>query len=357
VNPPNTFAANLLRSSVRAYAAAAVERMHEVDPKLLERGLPPTFARPVDDTEVRLLHLAEAVAFDRHELLVRAVEWYKVAFAHRNVPAEYLDANLAAIETVLQRELPPASAAVALRHLAAARRALPNAPVELPSFLSLQAPHGELSARFLLAVLEGRGDDAVYMIRNAAADGLSVAEIHDDVLTVVQRELGRMWLMAEVPIADEHFGSTLVDRVLWSLHDHLPRPADDAPVVLTMGVGGNLHDFGLRMVAQRLQMAGYRVHHLGGNMPAGDLEWALQDRKVDCIAIAATMILHLSTLAATVGDIRRIERLRERGRGSPILVGGEIFGRVAGLEVAVGADAGADSAATAVAAVQRLLGR
>lgn len=362
MSSPHQFAANLLRQSVRAYAAAVVDALTQQRPDLLAGGLPPTFARPVDDTEVRLLHLAEAVAFDRVELLLRSVEWYKVAFAHRDVPADYLDANLAAIGSVLQRELPPAAAAVAVRHVELARAGLAAAPAELPTVLSLQAPHGELAARFLLAVLEGRGEHAVGMVRSAVQAGLGIAELHDHVLTPVQRELGRMWLMAEVPIADEHYGSGLVDRVLWSLYDHLPPPPADAPVVLTMGVGGNLHDFGLRMVAQRLQLAGYRVHHLGSNMPLGDLEWALQDRQVDLIAISATMVLHLSTLAATIADIRRIDqqRIDQKGgaaRRTPVLVGGEVFGRVDGLGVAVGADAAAGSAEAAVQAVQTLLTR
>jgi len=352
---PHAFTANLLRNSVRAYAAAVVEQMQTAAAAVLDGGLPATFARPIDDTEVRLLHLAEAVAFDRPELLQRAMEWYKIAFHHRGVAPDYLDANLAAMAVVLQRELPSSSAAVAVRHLENARRCLPAAPAELPSLLSLEAPHGELAAQFLLAVLEGRGDDAVFMVRSAIDRGLDVASLHDHVLTPVQREMGRMWLMAEVPIADEHYGSSLVDRVLWSVHDMLPRPAADAPVVLTMGVGGNMHDFGLRIVAQRLLLAGFRVHHLGSNMPLSDLEWALQERSVDVIAISATMILQLSTLAATVADVRRIERLRGRATTTPVLVGGEVFGRVEGLAAAVGADAAAADADQAVEAVRALL--
>ncbi len=352
---PHAFAANLLRNSVRPYAAAVVEQLHVTCAQIVSKGLPPTFARPIDDVEVRLLHLAESVAFDRPELLQRAVDWYKVAFHHRDVAPEYLDASLEAIAAVLQRELPPAAAAVAVRHVEHARRGLPAASVDLPTFLSLTAPHGELAAKFLLAVLEGRGDDAVLMVRNAIGSGLDVPTLHDHVLTPVQREIGRMWLMAEVPIADEHYGSTLVDRVLWSVQDLLPRPAENAPTVLTMGVGGNMHDFGLRIVAQRLQLAGFRVHHLGSNMPLCDLEWALQERPVDMIAISATMILQLSTLAATIADVRRLERLQGRTRRMPILVGGEIFGHVHGLAASVGADAAAGDADSAIQAARALL--
>lgn len=353
----NAFTARLLRSSVRAYAAAVVEELRRTAPQLVERGLPSSFADPLEDVEVRLLHVAEAVAFDRSDLLVRSVEWYKVAFHHRDVPADYLPATLEAIAAVLQRELPDAAAKTAVPHVQHALAALPGAPVELPMVLSTAAPHGELAAQFLLAVLEARGEQAVRLVRTAAERGVGIAELHDHVLTPVQRELGRMWVMCEVPIADEHYGSSLVDRVLWALHEHLPEPPDDAPVVLTMGVGGNLHDLGLRIVAQRLQLAGHRVHHLGGNMPASDLQWALQERPVDLIAISAAMTLHLSTLAATIADVRRIERVSGRERNLPILVGGDVFGSVPGLAPLLGANAQASSAEEAVAQVRALLAR
>lgn len=349
----NALAAGLLRSSSRAYAAAALDQLRKQRPELLAASLPATFGDPVADTEVRILHVAESVAVDRPRLLQHAVGWYKVAFHHREVPANYLAANLGAIRAALQEELPSDAAAICTRHLSAAVEHLEQAPVVLPSVLSLQAPHGELAARFLLAVLEGRGDDALDELRNALACGVGIAELHDHVLMPVQREAGRMWLMGEIPIADEHYGSSIVDRALWLLQERLPRPTAQAPRILTMGVGGNLHDFGLRMVAQRLQLAGFAVHHLGSNMPAADLEWLLQDRSFPVVAIAATLILHLGTLTTTIGTIRRIAAAN--GTKAPaVLVGGEPFGLVPDLHALVGADAGAADAEAAVAAAVRL---
>ena len=46
------------------------------------------------------------------------------------------------------------------------------------------------------------------------AQGRTLAELHDGVVVPVQREVGRMWLMAEIPIADEHFASQVVRTCL-----------------------------------------------------------------------------------------------------------------------------------------------
>ncbi|MEO6596099.1 MAG: cobalamin-dependent protein [Planctomycetota bacterium] len=350
------FAASLLRTSCRAYAAAAIVRLHATQPALLAAGLPKSFAEPVDDTEVRILQLAAAIAVDRPVLMQHATAWYKVAFHYRGVAAEYLAANLAAIEAVLREELPPGVRNLVASHLDAARTHLEIAPVELPSVLSRSHPHGDLALHFLLAILEGRGDEALDRLRGALDRGVAIEELHDHVLTPVQREAGRMWLMGEIPIADEHYGSVIVERALGLMHERLPRPAPGAPSVLTMGVSGNLHDLGLRLVAQRLQNAGFAVRDLGGNMPAADLEWALQDRPVDLIAISATMTLHLPALIEAVALVRRIAAVRAFGKKHlPVLVGGEPFRLVSDLHETVGADAAAGDASDAVAAARRLV--
>jgi methanogenic corrinoid protein MtbC1 len=119
-----------------------------------------------------------------------------------------------------------------------------------------------------------------------------------------------------------------------------------------MGVGGNLHDFGLRLVAQRLQFAGFAVHHLGSNLPASELEWVLRDRPIDLLAISATLTLHLHTLAETVAHVRQ---LHGGERYLPVLVGGPPFEVVPDLHTLIGADAAAVDAAGAVVAATRLV--
>ena len=269
------FAARLLHSSARAYASGAVRHLAQAHPDLVDRALPETFANPIDDVEVRVLQLAASLGVDRPSLFADALRWYRVAFHHRGVPDAYLPATLAAIEATLADELPAELLPVVRDHLAIATAGLHEVSADVPSHLSKSAPHGELAMRFLLGNLEGRAEDSLDLIRTALREGASVTELQDHVLSPAQREVGRMWLMAEIPIADEHYSSAVVERALWMLQEHVPRAPEGAPVVMTMAVGGNLHDLGLRMVAQRFQLAGFSVHHLGANMPGTDLDLSL----------------------------------------------------------------------------------
>jgi len=346
-------AASLLRTSSRAYAAAVVERLGRDHPGLLAGDLPESFARPIDDIEVRILHLAASVEFDRPALLEHAARWYKVAFHHRGVPGEYLVRSFTALAEVLAAELPRLTVPLVQQHLVAAQAQVASAPVELPSLLDPAGLHGRLAGHFLLAILEGRGDDAIDLVRDALAGGLSIVELHDHVLTPVQQEAGRMWLMGEISVADEHFGSVIVERALALVQQRLSRPTLGAPVVWTMGVSGNLHDLGLRIVAQRLQLTGFAVRNLGANMPPDDLELVFADHPADLVAISASMALQLHAVVETVAAVRRATA--GRAVPVPVLVGGEPFRIVGDLHRLVGADASAVDGASAVRAAWSLL--
>lgn len=344
------FAAGLLRASARGYAVAAVERLRQQRPDLLQR-LPRQFADPIDDTEVRLRILAEALAVDRPELFCNQIEWYRVALAHRDVPDDYLSENLRHCGGVLANELPAACRASAERHLTLARQRLPTAPRDLPCTLEADGPLVDEARRFLLALLENRGRDALAIIRNAHAAGASIEDLHDLVLTRVQRELGRMWSMVEIPIADEHYATRIVERAMDVLTDSMPPPPADGRRVLTLSVGGNQHDIGVRMVAERFELHGWQTLQLGADMPGTDLEWTLSDRSVDLVALSATLVLHVGAAEATIAQLRQ-------GLGKrcpPILVGGQPFTVVPDLWTIIGADGCASDARTAVAVGERLV--
>lgn len=351
MHPPERFAAGLLRQSARACAMAAVEGLTRSRPELLAHGLPRTFADPVEDTRTRILTLAESLDVDRPELLAHQTAWYKVALAHRGVAGDYLPENLRAIRDALVRELPPPCHAAVDRHVAAALQRADVAPTELPSWLEGDGPLRDEARRFLLAVLENRRRDAFDIVTAAHAAGARVPELHDHLLVPVQREIGRMWLMAEIPIADEHFASRIVESCLDRLAVLHPVAPRRGRCVLTAAVGGDLHGIGLRIVAERFEMHGFDVWDLGADMPASDFEWLLQDRRVDLIALGATLVLHVATARATIARIR--ETLG--GACPPLLVGGGPFAVVDDLYRVVGADAVANHPEEAVAVGERLL--
>ena len=350
---PERFAAGLLRQSARACALVAIDALAKSHPELLAVGLPSTFADPVEDTRMRLLALAESLDVDRPELLAHQIAWYKVALAHRGVAANYLEANLRAIRAALAAELPPECHPALHRHLDAAHARLAMAPTEIPSWIEGDGPLRDEARRFLLAVLENRRRDAIDLVVELRKAGASVADLHDHLLSAAQREIGRMWVMGEIPIADEHFASRIVESCLDRLSTTTTPIARRNRKVLLFAVGGDMHSIGLRMVADRFEAHGYDVWNLGADMPASDFEWMLQDRKVDLIAVGATLVLHVGAVRTTIAQLHGALG----HQCPPIMVGGGPFAVVDDLWRLVGADAVANDPNTAVRRGEELLAR
>lgn len=347
------FAANLLRHGALACAREAVAIMQREAPALLANGLPETFADPVEDTRVRALVLAEALDVDRAALFAHQIEWYRVALWHRGVDDDYLPANLRALRTALAQALPAACGPDVDRHLRLAEATARAAPREQPSWLAGAAPLRDEARRFLLAVLENRRQHAIELVLRAHAAGASIVDLHEHVLMLAMREIGRMWLMAEIPIADEHFASRVVETCLERLAELQPTVAPSGHKVLLFAVGGNQHGLAVRFAAERLAGRGHEVLDLGADLPAADLEWSLQDRPVDLIVCGAALVLQLGSLRATLESLRR-------GLGAacpPLLAGGAPFAVVPDLHTVLGADAGAGDVASAVCRADELLAR
>jgi methanogenic corrinoid protein MtbC1 len=72
-------------------------------------------------------------------------------------------------------------------------------------------------------------------------------------------------------------------------------------------IGGELHELGIRMVADFLEMEGWDTYYLGANTPARAIVQTVQQRRADVLAISGTMPFHVSQIAALVAQIRAEE--------------------------------------------------
>lgn len=345
------FAASLMDASSRVYAAGAVERMTAGDGPGAEAARAWSYGDLVEEAEVRLMHLAEAVAAGRPELFESDTAWARELHVAHGVPDEVLPSMLGGLRDELRENLPPDSATLTTAAIerALSRASAPCTPT--PSHMDPAAPFAEDTARFLLAVLEGRVEDATDIVLDVQARGATLNEIHSHVLGRAQAEMGRMWQAGEIHVADEHLGSRVVEDVLVLLRARMPRATKHGKRVLVAAISGNLHDIGARMIADQFAEAGWDALFLGSDVPGVDLARAAVDHQVDLVALSLGTSLNLRATA------REVEAIREATDGSvPILVGGRPFREHADLHEAVGADASSASAQGALEEAAKLVG-
>ena len=342
-----SFAAEVILGSAPRLAAGAVARQHEAGE--IPGGSP--FPDLVADTEVRLRYLAAALGTGRDQIFLDHLAWHKIALVSREVSLDSLAHNLEHLGEELSAGLPDKAADAALTVIERGIDALAAAPESLPSLLDADGPQVEEVRRYLLAVLEANRAAAFEVVDEALAAGRSIAEIHDGIILPAQSELGRMWQMDEIHIAEEHFGSRITEDVLARLRQRIPDASDDGPRLLTTTVEGDLHSIGVEIVGDRFAIAGWRTLPLGVSMPARDLARALVQFEAALLVLSVHLGIHVSDAARLIKDLRARPECKEL----PILVGGPPFARIPDLWKVVGADASAPDAGTAVQAGERLI--
>lgn len=350
MNERGTFIAQLLDSMSRALAAGAVNRMREGDDPAAMRAREASFTALVADTEMRVRHLAEALAAGRPELFRLDVEWLRATYAARGESVVMVEASLAALRDELGKSLPEDVARTAQDVVEAALGEATVLPASTESLLADGAPHVELARTFLLALLEGRNLEAQRLVLDALEEGVSIAEIHVDVIARSMREIGRMWQMGELHVGEEHLGSRIVQDVLAVLHRATPRQDGMGRRVIVASVAGNLHDLGARIVADHFEAAGWRTFFLGADTPREDLGRLAVELQADLVALSLSLGLNVRAAA------QQIEAVRAATDGKvPVLLGGRVCTALPDLWRDVGADAGALDAIGAVAEAARLV--
>lgn len=347
------FIAQLLLASHEQIASQAATMLVERWEDIAARYKPLAFDRWCENLQGRVADLASSIHAGRPQVFVRQVIWSAVAFEKRGVPRDDLQRSLDVLGEVLDRNIPAEDRAYVMGYLREAGKELYKPVVEPPTNLSIETPQGETGARYLLAVLEGDRFAASRVVTDAvAAKRIGVREVYEQVLGPVQQELGRLWHMNDLTVAEEHFATATTAMVMSQLYPHLPRKPRHGKVVVAASVQGNQHDLGVRMVCDYFEMEGWRAVYLGANVPGPDLGIAVEHFGCDLLCLSAYLPTQLRAVEDTIACVRG----HEAGQRCKVLVGGPAFLGADVLWREIGADGYAQSAQDAVCVGARLVG-
>ncbi len=188
-------------------------------------------------------------------------------------------------------------------------------------------------------------------VLDEAKSGRPIEEIYVHLLQPAMHEIGRLWHLGELSIAEEHLATATTRVAIARLRSYFPPIKADAPRVVSTSVTGDFHDLGLRMATDMLELNGWHAFFLGASVPADVLVSFIGHTRTDVLLLAISTSLHLRTAARTIDRIRRHnghERLR-------ILVGGSPFDDVPELWRDIGADGWGENLQDAVAAANRMI--
>jgi MerR family transcriptional regulator, light-induced transcriptional regulator len=212
-------------------------------------------------------------------------------------------------------------------------------------------PLGLLASQYLKALLRAERQPAHQLILEAVAAGTSVKDIYLHVFQRTQHEIGRLWQLNQITVAQEHYCTAATQLIMSQLYPHIFSTERNNRRLVTTCVSDELHEIGLRIVSDFFEMEGWDTFYLGANTPTRSIIQMIADHQPDLLAISATMTFHVQRVAELIAAVRS----SEAGRKLKIMVGGYPFNIEPDLWRQVGADASAPDALAAVAIANQLV--
>jgi methylmalonyl-CoA mutase cobalamin-binding domain/chain len=330
-------------------AEEAVALLYGRKQGLAERYGPTGRGKCVDDTRQTLMFLCEALDNDSYPLFSSYVAWLKALFTGLHIDIDDLSGSLDTLSQTLARHLPAAEAKRAAAMLSRAMAELDVLPVEAPSFIAPGNQYGDLTRSYLEALLSGDRRTASRLVLDRVEAGMPVREIYLDVFQPALREVGRLWQSNRITVAHEHFVTAATQAIMSQLYPYIFTGEARGRTMVATCVSGDLHEVGLRMVADCFEMAGWDSHYLGANTPSRDVVTTLRERKASVLGLSVTIASHLKPAAELISMAREA-----MGADLVILVGGYPFIIDPNLWRRIGADGMADSAGGAVHMVEAI---
>lgn len=165
---------------------------------------------------------------------------------------------------------------------------------------------------------------AVRVAVEAVTEGrIGIVQLYREVLTPLLADVGGAWRRGRVAVWEEHLASAAVRTIVEILYPGvLKAKAAAAPAGRTALLAcppEEGHDLGLRMVADRFDMAGWQTHFLGADTPLDDIIAAARTLGADAVLLSSSTHFH------RVRVRHAVDELRAALPGVDVWVGGPAF--------------------------------
>jgi methanogenic corrinoid protein MtbC1 len=344
-------ASAIIREQQQALARAVVDTQYARQPdfwiKFGERGR----ELSLRDVHYHLSYLTESILAQDASVFARYAEWITQLFAGLGFPDNTVRITLECLLTVLEDSLPENLFAIADAHIEEGLAQTQKPGTVAPSHLDESAPLYPLAKKYLDALLAGEKHTASGLILDAVGKGMDIKDIYLEVFQRSQYEIGRLWCLNKISVAQEHYSSAATQLIMSQLYPRIFAGTKIGRNLVAACVNSELHEIGIRMVADFFEIEGWDTYYMGANTPATSIIQAIEKNRPHILALSVTMPFHQSLLQETIAKVRASDA---DGRVK-IIVGGHALNSSKNLWRNVGADGYAANAEEAVRLAKQLV--
>lgn len=328
-----------------------LDQQMQLMPELKEKYNSVMKEKSRSDISHNLNYLAQAVFIDEKSIFSNYYTWLFTVLKERDIGVELLKKHLLAIKNVFKSELNQEDYKLIKEFLVEAELNLENPDNHYQSFIEEDNPLHQEAEKYLSYLINMERDKAVKYIMNLVDKGIAIEDIYLKIFQLVQYEIGRLWQLNQISIAQEHYATSVTQLAISQLYPKIFTSFKKGKKALTTCIGDELHELGIRMVADLLELNGWDTIHLGSNTPADEILKMIEKNEIDVLAISATLPTQLEESKNLIKAVHQNEKLNQ----VKIMVGGRLFMQNSDLRQKIGADAFASDAKEAVKVADSLL--
>jgi len=170
-------------------------------------------------------------------------------------------------------------------------------------------------------IMVGEKNNARELLVDAIKKGENLRNIYLDVFDRTLREIGILWETNKIDVSIEHYFSEATQEIMSQINMIKPRGGNNGHTFLSFSIGGELHNIGIKMVSNLLEMDGWNTYFFGTNVPSQSLIKAIDYYNADIIAISSTMSYTVNSVSDLINTIHSAHLIKM----PKIIVGGATF--------------------------------
>lgn len=297
-------------------------------------------------------HLGIAIERNNSQIIQDYFSWVARVLVSRNVKIEHIVEHVEILRDFLEQALPNELKQQGCHYLNTAIQAIQLNNIEDKDSFYANDHVGVIAQEYLHTLLKQNRKDALTCIEEALRQGITAQNLYLNVFQPTMYEIGRLWETSVISVAQEHIATAMTQYVMAHTYPHLLVASDqNAGHFAITGVAGELHEIGMRMVADFLEASHWNVDYLGTNLPPESIVETLENKPPDIIGISICMSFNLNAAEKLIQRIKDSSVLNE----TKIIVGGCAVKHGENLWKEIGADAFGNDAKDAIEVIESLM--
>ncbi len=310
-----------LKEKIHVIAEKAVALQYKVHPGVWEKYGLEGKQKSIRDMIYHLEFLIESIATEDTAIFQEYIIWLRELFQSINIPEGEIELSLNSIHQMAKEYVTEEELSILNTYIKPAKEVLKRSIYKTASHIDEKNSLTPLTKQYIDALLNNDRHRASFLILEAANKDISIRDIYLYVFQVSQYEIGRLWMTNKISVAQEHYCTAATQLIMSQLYSHIFSNEKNGYTLIAFCIDNELHEIGIRMVADFFEIEGWDTYYYGANTPFHSAISTIQDINPDLVAISATLASNaskVSTLIETIRSINTKENLK-------IMVGGRLF--------------------------------